>query len=203
MSTQSIGSSGYADTYSRLQAAREQQQLTEEATKVSKEQAAAGTSSMGQDILSYLSMIPKGADGTLSFQDVDDYREELETFWDASVMADLEELGVDISEQFPLTYDATTGKVTVSSDHEDKEIIDQYFEDNPDRVAEFETIVQLGKLTATAEEKLSQDMMITDLQMQSLAWWYEDNTDPTSWFEGGGMLAMSGMSSYLGLNITV
>jgi len=203
MSTQAIGSSAYADTYSRLQAAREQQQLTEEATKISKEQASAGTSSMSQDILSYLSKIPKGADGTLSFQDVDDYRAELETLWDAEVMADLEELGVDITNQFPLTYDTTTGKVTVSGDHEDKEIIDQYFEDNPDKVADFETIVQLGKLTATAEDNLSLDMMSTNLQLESLSWWYADNTDPTSWFEGGGMLAMSGMSSYLGLNITV
>ncbi|BDQ34778.1 hypothetical protein [Pseudodesulfovibrio portus] len=203
MSTQSIGSSGYLDTYSLLKAAREEQQLMEEAVKADKEQATSGTSSMGQDILSYLSKIPKGEDGKLSFQDVDDYREELETFWDAEVMADLEELGVDITKQFPLTYDTNTGKVTVSGDHEDKEIIDQYFVDNPDKVAEFKTIVQLGKLTTTAEDKLSMDMLNTNLQLESLAWWYQDNTDPTSWFEGGGMLAMSGMSSYLGLNMTV
>jgi hypothetical protein len=203
MSTQSIGSSGYLDTYSLLKAAREEQQLMDEAVKAGKDQTTSGTSSMGQDILSYLSQIPKGEDGKLSFQDVDDYRDKLETFWDAEVMADLEELGVDITKQFPLTYDSNTGKVTVSGDHEDKEIIDQYFVDNPDKVGEFETIVQLGKLTTTAEDKLSMDMLNTNLQLESLAWWYQDNTNPTSWFEGGGMLAMSGMSSYLGLNMTV
>ena len=203
MSTESIGSSLLSSAYTRLQAANEQKKLYEEAAEISKEQAASGTSSMGQDILGYLSKIPKGDDGMLSFQDVDDYLGELETLWDASVMADLEKLGVDITQQFPLTYDTTTGKVTVSSDHKDKEIIDKYFKDNPDRVADFETIVQLGKLTNTAEDKLSQDMMTTNLQLESLAWWYEDNTDPTGWFAGGGMLAMGSGSSYLGLNLTV
>ncbi|MBG0788882.1 MAG: hypothetical protein H0S80_00115 [Desulfovibrionaceae bacterium] len=203
MSTQSIGSNSYLDAYSLLQAATEQKQLQEEAAKVSREQAQYGTSSMGQDILSYLSKIPAGSDGMLSFQDVDDYREEMETRWDVEVMADLKELGVDITQQFPLTYSPTTGKVTVSGDHEDKATIDKYFEDNPDKVADFETIVQLGKLTATAEDSISLDMMSTDLQLQSLAWWFEDNTDPTSWFEGGGLLAFSGSSSYKGLNLTV
>ncbi len=202
MSTGAIGSN-YLSGNSLLRQANEQQKIYEQAAEVSKEQAAYGTSSMGQDILSYLSKIPAGEDGKLSFQDVDDYRQELETQWDVEVMADLEELGVDITQQFPLTYDPVTGKVTVSSGHKDKEIIDQYFEDNPDKVADFETIVQLGKLTATAADNLSLDMMGTNLQLQSLSWWYADNSDPTGWFEGGGMLAMSGGSSFLGLNKTV
>lgn len=203
MSTESISSGSYLNTYSALQEAREQQQLMAQAAEISKEQAKAGNSSMAQSILSYLSKIPTGDDGKLSFQDVEDYREELGTLWDAEVMADLQELGVDITQKFPLTYDPATGKVTVSGDHEDKAIIDKYFEDNPDKVGEFETIVQLGKLTATAEEKISVEMMPTNLQLQSLSWWYADNSDPTSWFEGGGLLAFNGTSNYTGLNLRV
>jgi hypothetical protein len=119
-------------------------------------------------------------------------------------MADLKALGVDVSKEFAMTYDPDTGKVTVPDKTKDAEIINKYFEDNPDKVAEFYDIIQLGKLNATASSQLSQSQMLTSLRQQSLAWWYADNTDPTSWFEGGGLLAIGGnATSYTGLNMMV
>lgn len=203
MSTQSIGSAGFSNTYSLLQAALEEEQLQAQAAKVEKESTTSGSSALGSDILGYLSKIPKGEDGRLSFKDVDDYRSTLETEWDVEVTADLQALGVDVTQQLPLSYDPATGKVTVSSSNKDKAVIDKYFEDNPDKVQEFQEIIQLGKLTAEADSKLSQSQLVQNLQQQAIAWWYEDNTDPASWFSGGGMLAGSGLSSYTGLNLTV
>ena len=111
---------------------------------------------MGQDILSYpVEDSHRGTTANSPSRTWDDYLEGTGRLkWDVEVMADLEANSAWTSpNSFPLTYDPTTGKVTVSGDHEDKEIIDQYFEDNPDKVGDFETIVQLGKLTATSRRK--------------------------------------------------
>jgi len=201
MSISSI-SSGYTATYKLLQAASEEKALFEQARETSQSNSAT-TTSLGSDILSLLSKVPKGDDGKLSFQDVQDYREELGDAWDEKVMADLKELGVDVTQELSMSYDPETGKVSVASGTKGKEIIDKYFEDNPDVVGEFYDIVQLGKLTATADSKLSQAQYTQNLQLQSMAWWCQDNVDLQSWFDGGGLLALQGQSSYTGLNLMV
>ena len=205
MSTTSIGSDLITGTYTLLRASVEEKQLREQAKALDEENSQSGASSgLASDISSVLDQIPKGDDNRLSFQEVQDYREKLGDKWDASVMADLKELGVDVSKEFAMTYDPDTGKVTVPDSTEDAEIINKYFEDNPDKVEEFHTIIQLGKLTSTAASQLSQSEMMTSLRQQSLAWWYADNTDPSSWFDGGGLLAAGGSSaSYTGLNLMV
>ncbi|WP_319542227.1 hypothetical protein [uncultured Pseudodesulfovibrio sp.] len=204
MAIQSVGSNGYMDAYSLLQAANEEEQLKTRAAQMDKEQEKAGGSSgMANDIESYLAKIPKGADNRLSFLDVDKYRANLEAKWDITVTADLKALGVDVTKELPLTYDPASGKVTVAKGHEDKEIIDKYFVDNPDKVDEFQTVLQLGKLTNTASTQLSQGQMMQNLQFQSMSWWFADNSDPTSWFDGGGLMFGQGQSSYTGLNLKV
>lgn len=203
MSTDAIGSYGYSSAYTKLRESAEQEKLYAMAAQAEKKAEAEGSTGVAADLMNYLSKIPKGDDGKLSFKDVDDYRQKLETEWDLEVMADLDKLGVNIDQQFPLTYDPATGKVTVSGDHPDKAVVDKYFEDNPDKVKTFEEIVQLGKLTTVANSELSQTEMLTNLRQESLAWWYEDNSDPTSWFDGGGMLVGQGQAAYKGLNIKV
>jgi hypothetical protein len=206
MSTQSIGSYGYTSAYTKLREKAEEAKLyatAEQADKSTAANTSETSSPMGKQIMDYLSEIPKGDDGTLSFKDVDEYRKKLETEWDVEVSSDLLKLGVDITQQLPLSYDPATGKVTVSKSHPDKAKIDAYFESNQDKVDEFEKILQLGKLTTTADEQLSQTEMGQNIQQQSLAWWFEDNSDPTTWFSGGGMMAGQGLSSYTGINIKV
>lgn len=205
MSTTSIGTDLINGTYKLLRASVEEKQLRQQAEELDEKSAKSTVSSgLASDISSVLDQIPKGDDNRLSFQDVQNYREQLGDKWDASVMADLKKLGVDVSTEFAMTYDPDTGKVTVPDSTKDAEIINKYFEDNPDKVEEFHTIIQLGKLTSAASGKLSQNDMMTNLQQQSLAWWYADNTDPANWFQGGGLLAMGGSSgSYTGLNLFV
>ncbi|AMK12836.1 hypothetical protein [Pseudodesulfovibrio indicus] len=205
MATTSIGSDLITGTYTLLRASVEEKQLRQKAetldTESNKTSASTGLKS---EIAALLDNIPKGDDNRLSFTDVENYRKEMGDKWDREVMADLKALGVDVSKEFAMTYDPDTGKVTVPDKTKDAEIINKYFEDNPDKVAEFYDIIQLGKLNATASSQLSQSQMLTSLRQQSLAWWYADNTDPTSWFEGGGLLAIGGnATSYTGLNMMV
>ncbi|MGE4195140.1 MAG: hypothetical protein AB7E51_17280 [Pseudodesulfovibrio sp.] len=205
MATTSIGSDLITGTYTLLRASVEEKQLRQKAetldTESNKSSASTGLKS---EIAALLDNIPKGDDNRLSFTDVENYRKEMGDKWDRAVMADLKALGVDVSKEFAMTYDPDTGKVTVPDKTKDAEIINKYFEDNPDKVAEFYDIIQLGKLNATASSQLSQSQMLTSLRQQSLAWWYADNTDPTSWFEGGGLLAIGGnATSYTGLNMMV
>jgi hypothetical protein len=205
MSTSSIGRDLITNTYTLLRGSVEEKQLREQARKLDEESSKkAGSSGLASEISSILDQIPKGDDNRLSFQDVQDYREKLGDKWDIQVMADLKKLGVDVSKEFAMTYDPETGKVTVPASTKNADIINKYFEDNPDKVKEFRDIIQLGKLTTTAASQLSQSQMMTSMRQQSMAWWYADNTNPTSWFDGGGLLAMGGSSAaYSGLNLMV
>jgi hypothetical protein len=205
MSTTSIGSDLITGTYTLLRASVEEKQLREQAKKLDEESAkSAGSSGLASEISSILDQIPKGDDGRLSFQEVQDYREKLGDKWDIEVMADLKKLGVDVSTEFAMTYNPDTGKVTVPASTKNADIINKYFEDNPDKVKKFRDIIQLGKLASTAASKLSQSQMMTSLQQQSMAWWYADNTSPSNWFASGGLLAMGGSSTaYSGLNLMV
>lgn len=204
-STTSIGSDLITGTYTLLRASVEEKQLRQKAeTLDSESNATSGSTGLKSEINALLDQIPKGSDNRLSFQEVTNYREALGDKWDLEVMADLQGLGVDVSKEFVMTYDPDTGKVTVPEGTKDADVVNQYFEDNPDKVKEFYDIVQLGKLSATASSQLSQSQMMTNLQQQSLAWWYADNTDPTSWFAGGGLLSIgSGATAYTGLNLMV
>jgi len=202
MSTQAIGSAAYMSTYKLLQAANEQEQLYTEADRASKEADKSATSALGNDIAKYLAKIPKGDDGKLSFKDVDDYRAKLAKEWDDEVKKDLKKLGVDVSEKLPLSYDTKTGKITVTGKHKDKATIEKYLADNPDKVEGFKEIIQLGKLTSTANSNLSQSQMVQNIQYKAMTWWFADNSDPKTWFSGGGMM-LGGMSTYSGLNLKV
>ncbi len=147
--------------------------------------------------------VPKGDDGKLSFQDIEVHREKLEKEWDDSVKADLKKLGVNVDVEFPLSWDAATGKLTVNNSHPDKATIDNYFASNADKVEEFQNIIQLGKMTRSHTQKLEPSQLRQNIQAESMSWWYEDNSDPTSWFKGGGKMMGSTQATFLGLNLKV
>ncbi|QGY42019.1 hypothetical protein GM415_08610 [Pseudodesulfovibrio cashew] len=204
MSSLSIGYSNYSGTSSLLQTLSEQTSSSTSTSTTSSSSTNSQTwrSAINTQINALLDMVPKGDDGKLSFQDVDDYREQLEKDWDEAVKEDFEALGLDPDAEYPLNYDPATGTVTVTKGHPDKAVIDQYFANNPDKVDEFEAIVQLGKLTSASNSTLTQNEMRQSLQQQAMSWWFEDNSDPTSWFSGGG-LVLGQQTAYTGLNITV
>jgi hypothetical protein len=204
MSTQPIGYSGYNYTSAQLQRTADEAE-SQKSGQIKKDQSenVSWKTQIRDQVNEYLSDIPKGTDGKLSFKDIEDYRKKLETEWDDSVKADLEKLGVNTETDFPLSYDPATGKLTVSNTHPDKAKIEQYFESNPDKVEEFQKIIQLGKMTYMSKSTLSPLEMQKNIQQEAMAWWYEDNSDPTSWFKGGGLMLGQGQSTYSGLNLKV
>lgn len=200
MSTQAVGSSGYNGVANLLRQLKGQETEQGEASqKLTK----GWRGRIREQVNNLLKDIPKGDDGKLSFKDIDTHRKDLEKKWDDAVKADLKKLGVDVEKEFPLSWDSSTGKLTVSKDHPDKKTIDKYFADNPDRVKDFKRIIQLGKMTSVSKQKLTPVDMQQSLQSQSIAWWYQDNTDPSTWFKGGGLLLNNNMKSYTGLNLKV
>lgn len=201
MSTEGIGYSSYSATSLFLQNTNSQAQSVR--TSGGQSDKGSSISSLRSQIDALLANIPKGSDNKLSFKEVHDYLEEQEKQWDETVKADLKELGVNTYEQFPLSYDPKAGTVTVAEGHPDKAVIDKYFADNPDKVAKFEEIIQIGKLTNTSKSNLTPVDIKRSIQQQSMAIWFEDNSDPTTWFSGGGMMFGAGNSSYTGLNIKV
>ncbi len=154
-------------------------------------------------IKNILSEIPKRDGNRLSFQDIIDYRDALETEWDQTVGDDLKKFGVDMSVKFRLRHDAATNDVSASVDHPDKARIDAYFAANPDRADEFRTVIQLGKLVEVAENKLSPQDMNQTLQTEAMAWWYHSNMDTAALFNGGGVVFGAGSSAYKGVDILV
>lgn len=201
MTTEAIGYSSYSSSdLLLLQSSNDGQ--TQQAQK---ETSGTGSlkSQIREQINGLLANIPKGDDGKLSFKDITNYLEEQEAAWDESVKADFTKLGIDLSKEFPLTYDPANHTVTVAEGHPDKSLIDKYFELNPEKVEKFEEIVQIGKMNRISSSTLSLSELKRDIQQNSMAVWYEDNSDPSSWFTGGGMLFGNNVASYTGLDIKV
>jgi len=210
MAINATGTNTYAQSQSLLQKLMDQKDGKEtDASNKSESSVSSGNQTwktkIRDNINSILNDVPKGDDGKLSFKDVDEYRKGLEKKWDDAVKADLEKLGVDPDSEYPLTYNPTTGKVSVSNGHPDKDVIDKYFDDNPDKVEEFQQIIQLGKMTSASRSTLSPVELKRNIQQQSMAWWYEDNSDPRTWFSGGSSMMGLGQSqaAYTGLDLKV
>jgi hypothetical protein len=204
MSTQPIGYSGYGNAQVNLKKNLDSANLGKSGqNRHASAESGDWKSKIRDQINYYLNDVPKGDDGKLSFKDVDDYRAKLEKKWDKSVKSDLKKMGIDTDKKLPLSYNSASGKLTVSKQHPDKALIDKYFASNPDKVEEFKTIIQLGKMTSASRSKLSSVELHKNLQQQALAWWYGENSDPTTWFKGGGMMLGQGKSSYTGLDIKV
>lgn len=164
--------------------------------------SSASTSELRAQIDKLLEGVPSSG-SKLSFQDVIDYRDQLQDEFEAIAKEDLSALGVDTDRDFTLSYDANTGKVTVDSSHPDKALIDAYFEQTPEMTEAFAKIVSLSKLTATAEDALSPTEFKRQMQLQAMSWWAEENGS-SDWFSGGGMmLSTEGMSLMAGLNLKV
>lgn len=204
MTTQPIEHTGYGYTYRKP---RKQQgdvdfPLGPEQSKKRQETADSTGPSSRDRIRRLLAEIPTSENNTLTFQSVVEYRDRIEKDWEARVSGELAAFGVDTSTKFRLVYDPATGTVEANGDHPDKAKIDQYFVANPDAADEFKTIMQLGKLTDAARQRLSPQEMETSLSPEAMAWWFDTNMDAASLFSGGGTVFGVG-SAYKGLDIRV
>ncbi|MDD4733049.1 MAG: hypothetical protein PHX58_14090 [Desulfovibrio sp.] len=176
--------------------------LTNKQSGASRDVSGLSTRELREQIDKILEDVPKSGN-KLSFQDVIDYRNKLREDFEAKAKEDLEALGVDTERDFTLSYDANTDKVTVDPNHPDKEVIDRYFEENPEMREAFAKIVSLSKLSGAAEKQLSPTQFKQQLQAQAMSWWAEENGN-MGWFSGGGMMmANAGLQIMTGVNMQV
>ncbi|MEG6550472.1 hypothetical protein V6C53_09565 [Desulfocurvibacter africanus] len=150
-----------------------------------------------------LADVPRQGD-KLTFDDIKDYREERLEEFQKKVREGLEAMGVDLSTDLNLSYDANSGKVTAAN-HPDKAKVERFFESNPELTQEYADLLQLTKLTETADAKISPADMRRRIQSDMMSTWFSDNTE--DFF--GGSLAMSLASvnsqvqAYTGLSLRI
>ncbi len=158
-------------------------------------QAGAGNASTSSDsrfgadirakIDALLADVPRDATGKLTFDAIIDYRDQYRAAFEARTKIDLSKLGVDTDADMTFSYDATADKLTVDSSHPDKDVIDNYFEENEDARHMFAKLVVLTKITNMAERKLSPVELKTEMQLQAMSWWTQANVQNI--FSGGNL----------------
>ncbi len=150
-----------------------------------------------------LADVPKQGD-KLTFADIKSYRENRLEEFQKTVREGLEALGVDLSKDLNLSYDANSGKVTAGN-HPDKAKVERFFESNSELTQEYASLLQLTKLTETADVKISPTDMRRRIQSSMMSAWYSENTD--DFFGGSLAMSLAGVNSqiqaYTGLSLRI
>lgn len=117
--------------------------------------------------------LPEGE--RMTFAQVEKYRQKLESDFTAKVRKDLTDLKIDPKVEFRLV-EGSDGGVSVISSHADKAKIEKYFKDNPSMVTQFQKIQTLTNLEqARKEQKVDPKALRTQLQMESMAMWFDQS----------------------------
>ncbi len=168
-------------------------------------------SSQGQKALSQALAAMKAAGyDSISFSDVEEYRQKQEELFSAEVRKDLLDLGVDKDIDFKLVAN-TDGTVSVVTKHADKEKIEKYLKDNPKMVERFQNLQALSNLKRAADNAPSDKVQFVkdvrkQLQMQAVEAFFAATENSGSSFASqiASFDSDGGQASYLtGLNYTV
>ena len=150
-----------------------------------------------------LADIPKSGN-KLTMSDVIAYRDQVTQQLQDDVQSDLEALGVDTTEDINLGLD-DNGNVVAAAGTPNKDLIDRYFQANPDKVEEYTDALKLSKLTSMAETKMTPSQIRSQLSTQAISAWTSQNAD-SDIFSGSLNLTLSqaGLpTTSFGLNLTV
>lgn len=145
-----------------------------------------------------LAGVEPDANGKITMDGVTAKKDELIASFEAGIKEDLAALGVDPDIEFTLSHDERTNSIAVSSDHPQAEVVQQYFDDHPERAAEFAQIRMLERVADMARNPASPSVMRKQMQLQfmdELAGQGYVSGGPLNFgFAGGGMLPMRGVS---------
>ena len=144
-----------------------------------------------------------------TFNDIEDYRKNLETTFSNAVKGDLQEMGVDPDIAFNLVLNAN-GNLDVVSDHPDKAAVEAYFEDNPKMVDVFKHIQALSNLKKSQSRapdqaaELTRNLKLT-LQAEAVeAFFATTDNNGADYFSQIAAFGSSGTTSFLlGVNQSV
>lgn len=205
MSTQPIEHKGYGYTFRQPRRPRADVDfpLGPDTSKNRPEESSTPVTTVRERIRELLATVPRNEDNRFSFRDIADHRDVLEQDWNSRVAGDLKGLGVDVERPFRLTHSPGDNTVTAGNDHDGFATIDRYFTSEADAADDFKTILQLGRLMDTAENRLTPHEMNTRLDGEAMGWWFQSNMDSSALFSGGGIVFGVGGFDYRGIDITV
>ncbi|WP_027186584.1 hypothetical protein [Desulfovibrio inopinatus] len=151
-----------------------------------------------------LNSVPPDDDGRVTHSSIKEYKESLEVAFRGTVTEGLLSLGVSEDVEFSLKTDPSTGKMSVYTQDEDKEVIEAYFAANPELASQFEKIQVLAATLNQTETKVSRPLLRQDLQLQFSSYWTENASDLSASVESSIYQYNSGIfSSLRGLNTFV
>ena len=174
-----------------------------ERTRASSGGSASLRSQIQDRINEILADVPRSG-SKLSFDDVLAYRDQLKEELETTVREDMEKLGVDVDTDIQLAYDSASGQVVCTNDHPDKDVINRYFQANPEVCEDYVTALQLSRLAEPAETQLSPTQLRAQLQAQTVSFWMAENSDAST-FTGslGSLMDGQGITAYAGVNLSV
>ena len=118
----------------------------------------------------------------------------------STISSGLSSLGVDANVKFTLQVN-TDGSVTVVSDSADKAKIQQFFDDNPALVKQYQQIEVLSGLDdARKAMQIAPSEMRKRIEVESMAAWWSGSDSSSSYF---GSYSDGNMSVLAGLNLSV
>ncbi len=146
-------------------------------------------------------LLMQSASSAMSAAQLQSYQEDIRTQFEAQMKSDLKQLGVDEDIIFTLQAD-TQGNVVVITDSDDKAVIEQYLDDNPDMANAF---VKLEKVTADLETRASSYNAMAErqrIQLEAMSTWFmSTGSSTTTGSAAADMFAGSSFDS--SLNTTV
>lgn len=139
----------------------------------------------------------------LRMEDVTAHRDKLLEEFQGKVKSDLLALGVDPDIEFSLGMSADGGKLTVSSQHPQKEVVEKYLQSDSNLVKEFERIKIINDLARYAQAGKSPSEIIKEVQADLLKYMQPGDED---WFAPSTLhlrMTTQGLSTMNGLSVSV
>lgn len=144
-----------------------------------------------------------------TFSDVEDYRKQLESQFSSAVKSDLTEMGLAPDTEFNLELDSG-GNLRVVANSTDKNLIEEYFADNPEMVNVFKNIQSLSNLKKAQQRSPEQAAEYTrnaklSLQAEAVtAFFTATEAGNSNYFSQIAAFGSDGATTYLlGLNQSV
>ncbi len=106
----------------------------------------------------------------ISFNKIENYKEERKAEFSEEVENGLLELGIDKNTEYQLVTNYSGEGVDIITNSPDRFKIQQFFVDNPHLIDEFKELQYLDNLEKTrASENISKDLSVTKAQLQSMS----------------------------------
>lgn len=159
----------------RNEASEQNEKTSSESSSSSSGKGSATDPVVQQKVSDLMAELSKSGFSKLSFKDIKAQREAIEKQFDKEVREELKALGVDTDKKFQLIYDESSGKIVVGNDHPDKKVIESYFAANPERVKQFNVILDMQQVEELAQNRLEPQQFRAKITQQSMAFWLNQN----------------------------